>query len=268
MNASNFFLFFTLPIIILSLSNNSSINKIIPNVKRQNIKCTGNNSFVNDDGKCECKNNFPFGDPNTELGCWNCDPACDSNAICYQQDKCKCLPGFYRFGTNNKLCRRPIPELLTAEPQTGPTSGGTKVILQIKSPTNHSITRAFCRFGPFSVPAKFTNNTIFICVSPFCKKGKMPLAVSFDSSNWSEQKIFFDYYSDQFSAYNCILFSILILIISMILIIIIWFLKSNKDFLFQSEETLPLNQWHMNQEQGNATEEKGFLDFMKNIVFS
>lgn len=260
--------FFVLPIFIFSTQRKYPQNIYSSKNPKLNIKCIGNNSIINDLGKCECKSSFPFGDPNSTLGCWNCDPACVPNAVCYQPNKCKCLPGFFKFGINNKSCRHPIPELLLANPQVGPTTGGTKVVLKIKTPPGYKIIQAFCRFGPFSVPAKFTNDTMLICSSPICKKGKVPLAVSFDSSRWSEQIFFFKYYHTRYSAYNIILLFILILILLLILIIIIWLLKSRKEFLAQSEEMLPLNQWHMNQEQGPITEEKGFWDFMKNIVLN
>lgn len=260
--------FLVLPILILPLQKKSTSDNFKSSDDVDDIKCIGNNTFVTIIGKCRCKKNFPFGDPNSERGCWNCNPPCGSNSICYEANKCKCLPGFYKYKANSESCRLPIPEILSADPQNGPTSGGTKVVLEIKSPLDHKITDAFCRFGPFSVRAEISNNSSIICISPFCKKGKMPLAVSFDSSRWSEEKFFFSYYSDQISAYNCILLFTSIFIFSLIGILIIWFLKSNKEFLAQSEETLPLNQWHMNQGQEIAADEKGFLDFMKNIVFN
>lgn len=256
MKTSLFVLFLTFPILICTASKNYTYR----------IRCIGNNSFINEDGKCECKSEFPFGEPNSTEGCWNCDPMCDFNSICYKSNKCKCLPGFYKFGSHNDSCRLPIPELLKINPETGPTSGGSKIFLEIKSPPKHKVVKAFCRFGPIFVPAKFSNDTLFICISPNNRRGKVPLSISYDSVRWSEKQFFFRYYNEGYSAYHCILLIILILIISLLAVIIFWYFRSQKEFLTQSEEMLPLNQWHINQGLESITQEKGFLDFVKNIA--
>ncbi|OHT09827.1 hypothetical protein TRFO_21106 [Tritrichomonas foetus] len=232
----------------------------------EDVECAGKNTFVNRLGKCECLSKFPYGNPDSETGCWGCSPPCDSNAECFSSNQCRCLPGFLGDGVD--LCEKPIPELLFVEPLNDSINGGNDIFFTIKSPPEYNITQAFCRFGPISVPATFSNTSLFICKSPKNKPGNFKVAASFDSSKWSTENIIFVYYDTGINTFSYTISFVLILMISMILIVLLWYYNKRQEPYDQAEEMLPLNKWHMNQEQVVAVEEKTFWDFLVNIFIS
>ena len=192
-------------------------------------KCFGPNTFINGTGGCECLGQYPFGDPDTQEGCWNCDPPCDINAKCISKDKCICNDGF--IGDGLDICEKPIPILKKFHPKFGLIKGGEKIIFEIISPENYIVQKAYCRFGPVIIDSIKFNSSYIECITRKNKPGFVPLSVSFDPNLWSHEKFLFEFKNNNYNQFKIF---ILILIISfslILLLLFIFFYKKKKNLI-------------------------------------
>jgi len=226
--------------------------------------CKNPNTFVNGTGGCECLSSFPFGDPYKEIGCWNCDPPCDTNAKCVSRNTCVCNDGYVGDGLD--ICEKPTPVLADFFPKFGSSLGGDMITFVIRSVKNYSASRAFCRFGPVIVDSVFVNSTHVVCLSRINKPGFIPVAVGFDTSLWSKEKFLFEFRSSGLSPFTYLMSFFVLFIFSIVGILIYWLIKKNRGMYAEPDEILPLNKWHMNQPIPNPSHEKSCLDFLWNII--
>ena len=235
----------------------------ISGVKRQS--CPGPGTFVNGTGGCECSAETPFGDPESETGCWACNPQCDLNAQCVAPNKCICNEGF--IGDGIDFCEKPIPSLTKVNPNYGTVNGGTSVDFLISvNASNYTVTKAFCRFGPIIVDAIEMNSSYIKCITTKSKEGPVRVSVGFDAIRWSPQETFFIFKRDTKPSNELFFYSFLISLISLLISISIWYFNKKNQFGENPDEILPLNKWHMNAPRINPQTEKTWMDFVWNIA--
>ena len=227
--------------------------------------CPGPGTFVNGTGGCECSAETPFGDPESETGCWACNPQCDLNAQCVQKNTCVCNEGF--IGDGIDICEKPVPNLKSLAPKEGFVVGGTEVDFKIfVNATNYTVTRAFCKFGPVIVDASEMDASHIKCVTHQTKPGKVKVSVGFDAIKWSKESFIFTFKETGVSSFTIIFYIIVVILVLLAVGMIIWYANKGNQLAETQDEILPLNKWHMNAPRINPQTEKSWLDFLWNIA--
>ena len=206
-----------------------------------------------------CPSELPFGDPAT--GCWNCNPPCDVDGVCVSMDRCVCKEGY--IGDGYDSCIVPIPKITSFGPKKSSTHGRVHVKFSVKHPEKFNVTQGYCRFGPIITKAAVTGSDgKFECVTPESLPGEQPVAVSYNLIKWSEERLFIKYISTDASsgsrAYKVFLYS---LVLTVAAVVVMWILLRN-----DTDEMMPLNRWHLNQEISTMNKDKGFTEFVISLL--
>lgn len=152
--------------------------------------CEGPHTIRTKEGLCQCEENFSFGDPFGEYGCWKCDHRCNSNATCTQSGECKCNMGF--IGDGFRQCELAIPHLIGISPSKGKHFGGDQIIAYFNISRHkdnsrlHLVSTVFCRFDSEVIEGQISSPGEALCITP---KGKgdtsARFSISFSGSHWS-----------------------------------------------------------------------------------
>lgn len=177
--------------------------------------CLGPNT-IKKNGECECTNDFPFGDPDSSEGCFNCNVTCLKNAFCAAMNKCMCNPSFIGDGINSCIPLFPLP--IKVNPNAGSFHGHYMVNVTLENEANAST--VYCRFGNIIVAGKMLNKTIISCLAPSGFLGKIELRVSNNPNDWNLPGIPFEYKFNAFSEYGIITAEIIVLVIILIIVLI------------------------------------------------
>jgi hypothetical protein len=164
------------------------------NAARVKRKCHGNHTFADSAGECACRDGFPLGDPDSRLGCFNCQNLCSTNSTCVRMDVCECRPGFSRIQNGNCMPIFPLPVLIT--PQSGSYKGGYNINITIESETDSKT--VFCRFPDHIVPGFLNSRSTIGCIVPPGAVGRIEIRVSSDANDWSLPGIGFQYVTGRF----------------------------------------------------------------------
>ena len=241
----------------------NSQQKPFPPPKR--TSCPGPGTFVNGTGGCECSAETPFGDPESAVGCWSCNPQCDLNAQCVGPNKCICNEGY--IGDGIDFCEKPVPILKRISPKEGPADGGTPIELSISvNATNYTVTKAFCRFGPIIVNAVQMNSSLIKCITTKEKPGNVQVSVGFDAIRWSNQQFTYVFQQNSTPPNEVFFYCFLALTVILLISISAWYYTKQSKFGENQDEILPLNKWHMNAPRINPQTEKTWMDFVWNIA--
>lgn len=157
-------------------------------------QCEGPNTVLAFTNECVCVDGFPYGDPNSNEGCYKCDKKCHRLSKCEYPGKCVCTSPYHGDGV--EYCSLDIPHLISISPNNGSTSGGTDIQINYEySNYNNKKTpdNAFCRFGPLVVRSKSVSDTTIICQTPPHRAKPSFLSISFDTLSWSKEQIFFNF---------------------------------------------------------------------------
>ena len=154
-------------------------------------RCIGNHTVRSSSGECECEPGFPFGDPDSEIGCFRCVKPCSDGSICVKMDVCACKPGYQQVGPR---CVPHFPLPSNVSPSGGVFSGGYPVLVRLSAPSN--VSQVFCRFGDVIVAGRMRNNLTIQCNAPAGRPGACELRVSSDANNWNLPGIPFEYKYD------------------------------------------------------------------------
>ena len=153
--------------------------------------CIGNNTKMNWRGQCVCVNDFPFGDPESEYGCFNCNDICHIHANCVYPGICQCMKPYKGDGMLN--CSVELPHIISVSPSIGSTDGGTNVSIQFSYRESLENKTGYCKFGPLTVKAEAIVNDTIICITPPHQRAFAFLSISFDTIAWSKDKVFFSF---------------------------------------------------------------------------
>lgn len=151
--------------------------------------CIGPNTIKLQTGKCVCKNGFPFGNPNNESGCWNCEEDCHDDAKCVFPGKCQCRNGYSGDGTES--CKPIIPKIVGLSPSYG--LSGTKINISYIYEDKNTPKVAYCKFGSIPIDATVITPDYIQCESPKRKSEVVPISISFNADIWSTEEFFFKY---------------------------------------------------------------------------
>ena len=175
----------------IAILNDNDINDI--KYDNNNNSCPGPNSIRLPIGICQCRNGFPFGDPNDSKGCWKCQDKCDSNAECVYPGKCVCKESY--FGDGIKTCEMKIPKILSYTPSEG--KNGTIVNISYSYPNSLVYKYAFCKFGSIPVNSIELTDNYMLCSSPQKNPSTVTLSISFDAIHWSSEDAYFTYLEER-----------------------------------------------------------------------
>jgi hypothetical protein len=156
--------------------------------------CPGPNSFRNIYGYCDCVDDFPYGEPDTALGCWKCEPFCHGFATCKHPGICECEPHYRGNGIDK--CEPILPQILSIAPIEGFSDVPTRVNVSYLFEGQHDARLklvAYCRFGLIPVTAERVTDTMIQCVAPARPPQQVIVAISFDSTHWSREHFPFSY---------------------------------------------------------------------------
>lgn len=181
----------------------------------ENEPCIGPNTFKNKDGECECTKDFPYGDPDSIEGCFNCNISCHKNAFCGGMNKCVCNPSFNGDGINSCIPIFPLP--INVNPNSGSFHGHYLVNVTLEKEVHSSI--IYCRFGNIIVAGKMLSKTIVSCLAPSGYLGKIELRVSNNPNDWNLPGISFEYKFNALSEYGILTVEIIIIVIILIMVI-------------------------------------------------
>lgn len=162
-----------------------------------NKPCNKPNTHINFAGQCVCNKGYQTTDV-YEIGCWKCHEQCHINAQCESDGKCKCFSG-YR-GDGIKTCDLMPPIIKSVIP--------TEIYEKDLSPyfrvnvsysyLNYVSNEAFCSFGSRVVKTQIIQNGVLPCPVPMGLKGKVPLHISFNNKEWSEEEVDFTIIGNKF----------------------------------------------------------------------
>lgn len=229
--------------------------------------CRGKHIIITTNRQCKCMEQYPFGDPYSDEGCFSCNPVCHPDALCVSPDKCKCKAGFLGDGVYN--CTKPIPELLSMDRQTCIAGGEDLLLLKVGSPENFTPPTAFCNFGPRIVEAVTFNASYFACKCPDMLPAETHARVSYDGDLWSLESIPISINAPSFSSYDAFCISLCCIFFATAAILVVSIVRRRKSGqLAQMEDALPLNRWHMHQAQHEMMKETNFFAFLINILFN
>jgi hypothetical protein len=155
-------------------------------------RCPGDHTIVDSHGDCVCAPGYPFGDPDSHLGCFNCSTPCQENALCVSSVVCECRPGFSLDRRGECVPFFPLPVTIT--PSSGSHKGGYKVDITLQSATNS--TTVFCRFGNIIIAGFLRDRQTIACLAPAGDVGDIELRVSDDANDWNLPGIAFRYRKD------------------------------------------------------------------------
>jgi hypothetical protein len=155
--------------------------------------CPGPNTFRNAYGFCSCLNDFPYGEPDTEKGCWKCDPFCHAFAACLYPGLCQCEPRYHGNGVDR--CDPILPQILSISPKEGYSEEQTTVNVSYAFDVQGDTERkaAYCRFGLIYHTAEVVTASYIQCVAPPRPPQQVNLAISFDAVHWSTDHFLFLY---------------------------------------------------------------------------
>jgi len=151
--------------------------------------CPGPNSYLDSNSVCRCAEGFPFGDPDSLEGCFNCINKCHLNGQCVAKNVCKCIPGYIGDGFLKCFPRFPLP--IYSFPNQSSISGGNLISIILSNITN--VKSPYCRFGDLIVSGNLLNETTIQCLNPSSNPGRIELRVSDDSNDWNLPGIPFYY---------------------------------------------------------------------------
>jgi hypothetical protein len=200
--------------------------------------CPGNHTILDSNGECACEGGYPFGDPDSDLGCFNCSKTCPPNSICIRMEICECRPGFSDAGAGKCIPFFPLPVLIT--PSSGSCKGGYTVNVTLESETSSKT--VFCRFGHVIVVGVLKDGSTIECIAPAGPIGGVELRVSSNREDWNLPGIGFQYVLDKFDRTGTyLLHGIATLAIMFVIYITIIALRNpTRDLL--DEELQPLKQ--------------------------
>jgi hypothetical protein len=152
-------------------------------------KCPGQNTIRIPIGTCECKQGYPYGDPNDERGCWRCVDECAPGAECAFPGVCACPEGY--LGDGKTKCEQITPIIYRYFPREGIADTTVNISYFYENSTKY--TGAYCRFGSIPVGTIELASNYMLCKAPPGKPGIVPLSISFDAAQWSKEDVTFLY---------------------------------------------------------------------------
>lgn len=171
------------------------------------FKNCGPSATVDKDGNCKC---LFFGNPNDEIGCYDCRPQCGEGSYCSppaptnntrerirpNRGICKCLDGFY-FNENSLFfkCKVAIPFITTYYPVRGPVN--TVINFTLKSLAGFSSPNIYCKFNNTITNGTKWHDNFVQCTIPKDiesdqSSNTLFLALSYDRKNWTALNIPFE----------------------------------------------------------------------------
>ena len=158
------------------------------------IECKGFNTVMAFNNECVCVDGFPYGDPNSDEGCYRCNENCHKLSKCEYPGKCVCTPPYHGDGIFD--CSLDIPSLISFSPSNGTTNGGTNIQIHFAYSNNNKEKNpdvAYCRFGALVVRSESVSDTIITCQTPPHRAKPAFLSISFDTITWSKDDVFFNF---------------------------------------------------------------------------
>jgi hypothetical protein len=156
--------------------------------------CPHPHTIRGDSGDCECRTDFPWGDPHSSPGCWKCSDRCAFHGQCVYPGRCECL-NFFR-GDGIIECRPLLPQILAISPSTGRSDESTLIDISfVYNPSDEEWKRVrpSCRFGLLTVEACNVTNSSLRCLAPPQDPHPVDVAISFDSVYLSRDIFIFTY---------------------------------------------------------------------------
>jgi hypothetical protein len=155
--------------------------------------CLGLHSFRNSDGLCECEADYPFGEPGSILGCFNCAESCHPFGACVHPGKCECQSRYSGDGITS--CERIYPELRALAPSAGFIDENTRVNISYHYPVKSWLDRwnPECRFGDAVVGGVADSEELLHCTAPANPPGEVEVAIAFGDGFWSREAATFVY---------------------------------------------------------------------------
>ena len=203
----------------------------------ESYDCPGNNTFIDSDGLCACLPGFPFGDPYSETGCFNCNKTCHLYGECIETNICACKPGYVGNGESHCEPRFPLPISLT--PSNCSINGGTKILIELENETSN-IENIFCKFGTTMVLGYMVTNKTLICIAPVGETGKIEVKVSDDSNDWNLPGIYFQYLQNDQIYIDYLITAVACFVIILIVVLTIYILNQDSNLPVVSDEDMPL----------------------------
>lgn len=136
------------------------------------------------DTTCLCDEGYPYGNPNSKKGCYNCTEECSKWGFCEYPGFCRCIDGDNGNGT---YCWNNKPEIKSFTKMDETTM---RVGIVFKS--DSLITGGFCKYGTTVVSALIADTEKFICPIPFPLTERIRVQVSMDGETWSVDNAVYD----------------------------------------------------------------------------
>ena len=144
--------------------------------------CGENAEFVNN--QCECKEGFLYGDPRSELGCYNCKDKCSSYADCIYPGHCECSALYTGNGT---FCKFNTPSITSVK-----EVGDSLLLVSIYYPSDQPLTMGFCKFGDIVVQGKNVSSTQMYCKIPQNIPEHCVFKISENTDEWTTDSIIYE----------------------------------------------------------------------------
>lgn len=137
----------------------------------------GANAYLNETNKqCFCKDEFPFGDPFMQKGCFKCNNTCSQFATCEYPGNCNCNG---EYEGNGIKCIKPFPNILFLK-----RLNKSFIRLDINYYSDDELKQAYCKVGEKVVKSTNFSNTFIEC--NIGKTGvDLDVSISKDGKIWS-----------------------------------------------------------------------------------
>lgn len=203
----------------------------------QSSECPGKNTFIDKDGMCSCIEGMPFGDPYSDIGCFNCNKTCHAKGECVDSDICSCMPGYVGDGIISCIPHFPLP--ISANPSSCAVNDNAEIVITLENDTSSHF--VFCKFGTTMVSGELLTNRTMKCLAPVGESGNVELRVSDDSNDWNLPGIEFAFIDNQDNFMQLII--PIITVLSILCIVIVTVKCMNKANMFPvvtTDEEIPL----------------------------
>ena len=144
--------------------------------------CGDNAKYI--DNHCVCDEGFFYGDPRSELGCYNCADNCSQYAQCIYPGHCECNALYTGNGT---FCKFNTPSILSVHEVED-----NLLLVNIYFPSDTQITMAFCKFGDIVVQGKNLSNKRMFCEIPKNIPEHCVFKISENTEDWSSDSIIYE----------------------------------------------------------------------------